>query len=300
MFKLRFIIAGICAFIPVLALHEFQARSIAARPLTAHTTNHDVTIPPEVTSLRPNYPYSVIPGGVYSPDELRAVITNDSLVRQHYAGFHMNSTRLVKLTDDRYEYVSFRLQDRVYWTRKKLRIPKGEVLITDGNNFARTRCGNRLSDLPQANTTALQPPEQLLSLPPFSPQLLPQFALAEAPPIFGPAVPIETPRLAPVLPSPLESPLQSAASWPALQQPLSGSPVWSPPYAAPLIPNYPAGPPVIPGTPVPPSSTPPAVPPVPEPATTFLLGAGLVFCSLCYRGSRRARARAAKSNESNK
>ncbi len=287
MFKLRFIVAGICAFIPVVALHEFQSRSIATRPLAAHITKHGVTIPAEMKSLRPNYPYSVIPGGVYSPDELRAVLKNDSLVRQHYGGFHTDSTHLVKLTDDRDEYVSFRLGGRIFWTRKKLRIPKGEVLITDGNDFARTRCGNRLSDLPQANTTPLQPSDRLLSLPPFSPLLLPQFALAEAPPIAGPAVPFESPRLAPVLPSALALPLQSAESWPALQPPLSGMPVSSPPYAStPLAPNSPAGPPLIPATPVPAPSIPPAVPPVPEPATIFLLGAGLVFCSLARRRSR--------------
>src|SRR5205823_6610337 len=145
--------------------------------------------------LRPTYPYSVVPGGVYSLAELRAAIQKDALVREHYADFNLRSGQLIKLIDDRYEYASFRLGSRIFWTTKKLRIPKGEVLLTDGSNYARTRCGNRLSDLPNPNTTPLQPPERLLSLPPFSPELPSELTFAEAPPVPEiPAVAFETPR----------------------------------------------------------------------------------------------------------
>jgi hypothetical protein len=177
-----------------------------------HSIDNSVTAPASGVSavsraLRPNYPYSVIAGGAYSAAELRFVNDRDALVREHYADFNLNAARLVILTADRDQYVSFRLHNRIYWTRHKLRIPRGETLLTDGRNYARTRCGNRLSGTPKANTIAQEPPERLLSLPPFRPerlsagevQLAPEAPKGELEQNF-PVLPLEMPALAPYVP----------------------------------------------------------------------------------------------------
>jgi hypothetical protein len=282
MFKVRFLIFGLCAFLPVITLHEYERRSLASASIKGHATAQDVQIPAEVRSLRPNYPYSVIPGGVYSPAELRAAIQKDLLVRQHYAGFNFHSVQLVKLTTDQYQYASFRLKNRIFWTYKKLLIPKGEILVTDGTNYARTRCGNRLSDVPKGDTTIFQPAERLLSLPPFSPELLPQLPLAEVRPTpESLLLPFQAPRAALFFPTAAAPPLNVFVKWPPLEQSPFPVPVSAPPYVTtPLLPNRPGSPGNVPVTSGLPPTTPPVVPAVPEPGTLSLFALGLLVSVL--------------------
>ena len=268
--KRRLLIIALCSFATAPCLHFTSGRLASSSGITATTTKPGGVISATARSLRPNFPYSVIPGGAYSPAELRYANHRDHLVREHYADFDLSSARLVTLTDDRYQYVSFRLRDRIYWTRNKLRIPRGEVLLTDGRNYARTRCGNRLSSKPKPNTTAQQPSERLLSLPPFSPGQLKkgEVKLAPAPPIGElaqayPELPFDLPRLAPYVPA--ESPVSVAAPpqiWP---------PIGTYPPPIPIVPGYvpiagPGGPTVLPisGPPVTPVTA------VPEPTGLVL------------------------------
>lgn len=99
-------------------------------------------------SIRPVYPYSVIPGGVYSSRELRDSIVRDPIIASHYADFDVVHARLVRSTMATLSYVSYRKNNQIVWTRKPLRIPKGELLLSDGVSFARARCGNRFSSTP--------------------------------------------------------------------------------------------------------------------------------------------------------
>ena len=133
---------------------------------------------PVATSSRRLFPYSVIPGGAQSAQELRNALSHDPLAAAHYADFDLSKTRVVQLESDREVYVSYRLNDRIYWTNKRLKLSKGESVITDGKNEARTRCGNRLSDVAVAPTSAKQPPDLTLD-----PLPLPEVA-ADHPPVF--------------------------------------------------------------------------------------------------------------------
>lgn len=94
------------------------------------------------------YPFSVVPGGLYSAEELARSRRIDPVVARHYAGFGTN-VAVQKTVRDTYMYVSYRKEDKVYWTKGKHRIRHGEYVISDGQNFARARCGNRLSAVPQ-------------------------------------------------------------------------------------------------------------------------------------------------------
>jgi hypothetical protein len=238
-----------------------------------------------VRALRPNFPYSVIAGGAYSPGELRFADSKDAIIRAHYADFDISRAKMMTLTDDRFEYVSYRVKNQIFWTKKKLRIPKGELLVSDGHNFARARCGNRLSDQPhETAASAHEPDSALLSLPPVSLETLPNLAFAEPPALneIPPAV------------IPAESRSGAAAPLPEYSRPLVplGS-IWvgRPVVGGGLVPISPAlapivstggtpAPPTPPGiTPLPPPVMPPSPPPVtpiPEPGTIYLFLISLV------------------------
>ena len=77
--------------------------------------------PDSQVRLRPLYSYSVIPGGVHSAQELKYAIAHDAVVAEHYADFDIAKARIVRLQRTRTAYVSYRLGDRIYWTKKRLR-----------------------------------------------------------------------------------------------------------------------------------------------------------------------------------
>ncbi len=335
--KRRLLLIVVCSFATAYTLHivsnrlrlsTHQSSAIDARVVTPASS-----VSPASRSLRPNYPYSVIPGGAYSAAELRSAVQRDALVNSHYADFNLKSARLVTLTDDRFQYVSYRLNNRIYWTRNKLRIPRGEVLLTDGYNFARTRCGNRLSFQPKQETAAAQPPTRLLSLPPFTPALLSKGEVTLAPPPVvdtpvpeGPDLPFDLPRLAPYLPGqeiaalPPEQIWSSVRSYPpsfigALSgpPPLGLAPVG--PGSGPITPGPgsvgnvpitpetpnglhlgtpPVAPPILPIVPIPPGTPVPPVSTVPEPASLSLFAASL--CGLLWLLTRVMRSDARTQN----
>jgi hypothetical protein len=104
------------------------------------------------------YPYSVIPGGVQTPEDLRRVSDHDQIVRSHYAGFDFRNARIVELEQPKLMYLSYRMGERIYWTGKRISLHKGEKLITDGRTTARTRCANQISESPQPAVSPLEPP----------------------------------------------------------------------------------------------------------------------------------------------
>lgn len=103
------------------------------------------------------YPYSVVPGGVASAEELREAADHDPVVSQHYSGFDYQRARVVEVSQPKLVYLSYRRGDKIFWTRKQASLHKGEKLLTDGHITARTRCGNQVSVLPQANTSPQEP-----------------------------------------------------------------------------------------------------------------------------------------------
>ena len=111
------------------------------------------------------YPNSVIRGGARNPEEFKAALLKDSVVAEHFSDFNASQSRMVDLKVDKAAYVSYRVNDKVYWTKKKVKLARGEKLITDGTNYARARCGNRISEVSQAPTAADEPTHALLDTP---------------------------------------------------------------------------------------------------------------------------------------
>jgi hypothetical protein len=107
---------------------------------------------------RPVYPYSVVAGGVKDAQELKWAAEHDPVVARHYAGFDYEHARVVRLALARTAYISYRIGNKVYWTRHRVTLQKGEAVITDGKMIARTRCANRVEEVPQQATSTSEPP----------------------------------------------------------------------------------------------------------------------------------------------
>jgi hypothetical protein len=201
--------------------------------------------------LRRLYPYSVIPGGVESAQELRNSIANDPLVAALYANFNLSKAHIIRLARDRWVYVSYRLGGHIYWTKKRVLLRAGETLITDGKHEARTRCGNRISETPVQPVSDQEPPSAALNAPP-------DYTLVAENPGPPPTVPIDPPPIDPTDPN-RPPPLQPPSDPPVLVIP------------PPTFPIVGGGPPttLFPPPPPPPVAT-------PEPSTIWLLALGLL------------------------
>jgi hypothetical protein len=118
-----------------------------------------------LSNQHPIFPFSVIAGGAHSPAELRDAVSADPVVARHYAGFHLDRVRVIQLSAPRMAYVSYRRGNKIFWTRHKMALPAGETLLTDGANFARTRCGNRLAESPQTPVADDEPQQRAFDRP---------------------------------------------------------------------------------------------------------------------------------------
>ena len=190
-------------------------------------------------SRRAVYPYSVIPGGAESSQELRNAVAHDPVVAAHYKGFNLANARVIRLSRARTAYVSYRKGNDVFWTSNRMRLAKGETVITDDEHMLRTRCGNQISEVPRVPVElAAAPPSEMLETPLF---------VEETPPSEQPAV----------------SPPVTQVQTPPPEANTGG--IFIPPPIVPIIIGGGGGVPLIP----------PPPPPVPEPVTFVLLSTGL-------------------------
>jgi len=112
------------------------------------------------------YPYSVVPGGVEDAKELKWVAEHDPIVAAHYAGFDYDHARVVRLTLARTVYLSYRIGNHIYWTRRRVTLHQGEKVITDGRMTARSRCANRVEEAPQQQAASpVEPPVEKFDEP---------------------------------------------------------------------------------------------------------------------------------------
>jgi len=171
---------------------------------------------------------------VESGQELKDAILRDPVAANHYADFDVAKARVVRLDRDQLAYVSYRLGDRIFWTSKKVKLPKGETVVTDGAHEARTRCGNRVSEAAGQPVSPNEPPPESLQ-PSLSPQqvsilLPPAIDFPPTPPLEIPPGPPLAPPAAPpgggVIPPPFFPPVGGGGSPPA-------TPVVPPPVSVP-------------------------------------------------------------------
>jgi len=133
------------------------------RPM--YNTDHLIKKQKNGEFRRQVYPYSVVDGGVHSVQELRSAIGRDPVVAKHYSNFRLDRARVIEAKAGRGFHVSYRIGGEIFWTKKRLKVAKGERLITDGTNFTRTRCGNVLSEVPRGKTSPDEPAPEVLDAP---------------------------------------------------------------------------------------------------------------------------------------
>lgn len=103
------------------------------------------------------YPYSVVPGGVWSKEDVARAAQSDTVVADHYGEINTDQVRPVTVVKPARAYVSYKKNGKVYWSSRKISLHQGETLLTDGSQCVRGRCGNRLSDVPRE---PVLPPDQ--------------------------------------------------------------------------------------------------------------------------------------------
>jgi hypothetical protein len=129
------------------------------------TGAYDVTRSPtdgaSAGERRPVYRYSVITGGVYSARELARALSADAVVAAHHASVAIDRVRVETVLEPRHVYVSYRQEDRIYWTKNRVTLAPGESILTDGRVEIRARCGNGVSSTPMSPTSTREPlPEE--------------------------------------------------------------------------------------------------------------------------------------------
>lgn len=231
----------------------------AARQQLGFASRQSIKRPVYVTRVPGVYPYSVVPGGLKSGQALRQAAAGDKAVARHFAQFDYNRAHLVRLTEPREVYVSYRIRDTVFWTQKRIRLQAGEMLLTDGKITARAKCGNQVSDTAKPEVSNEEPEEDVLDQP-----------VALEP--MGPALPIRASLRAPELPAGQPVPPELYAS--AFEFPYVSSELPLPPRNCALLGE--AGGPECHKRRPPPAST-------PEPSTMILLASGLAGIGLRYR-----------------
>ena len=140
-------------------LDQFNSRFGAANFSATPSTSSEPTPSTEKASAetRPAYRYSVIPGGVRTPEELIEAMASDSVVAGHYAGIDKAHLTTARLNEPLQAHVSYRIGERVYWTKRKVTIQAGEQVVTDGKTMVRGRCGNNISVAPLLPTLDNEP-----------------------------------------------------------------------------------------------------------------------------------------------
>ena len=74
----------------------------------------------------------------------------DEIVASHYSGVNAGALRVETIFDDRDVFMSYRIGDEIFWTKQKVRLQKGETILTDGVHHIRARCGNCIAFAPMA------------------------------------------------------------------------------------------------------------------------------------------------------
>jgi len=132
-------ILAVCAGLSLLAWKGYH--SVYMQPMV-----YAPPPPPIFPAARKVYPFSIIPGGVYSADELARSILLDPSLAEHYRDIRMKDLIAVRTQASMRAYVSFRRDGQIFWTSKKLTIASGEIVLTDGEHMIRGRCGNRIQE----------------------------------------------------------------------------------------------------------------------------------------------------------
>jgi hypothetical protein len=148
------IIIGLMAIGSISVGGGLHTSSIPA--LRSSTRAADIVLS-EATPQKRSYRYSVIPGGARTQQELVNAIAQDGVVAAHYRSVSIGAVRAETVKRDRLVYVSYRRNNKIFWTKQQVRLSQGETILTDGVTQIRGRCGNCISVQPMTPTADDEP-----------------------------------------------------------------------------------------------------------------------------------------------
>ena len=79
---------------------------------------------------------------IRSIDDFRKIVSNDPVLKAHFANFNWDNARIGKLEKSTRAYVDYRKNDTIFRKRTAIALPAGDEYITDGNIMVRTNCCN--------------------------------------------------------------------------------------------------------------------------------------------------------------
>ena len=91
---------------------------------------------------------------IHSIEDFRDIVANDPLLTKHFSGFNWEKARIGRHEHPIWTHLTYRKNERIYTTRKVVKLPAGDGFITDGDRWVRTYCGN---DYALANAPEPQP-----------------------------------------------------------------------------------------------------------------------------------------------
>jgi hypothetical protein len=159
----------ICSALRLLLVAELLIAGCGRNPATIH---HSTKAPSPAresveTKLRAEYPLSLVPGGVASDNDVEAAREKDPVLADHYA--EVGFLRPAFLPRDQWLYASYRQGGSIVWTSSRVPVRAGELVLVDrSGNLVRGRCGNRLSDTPRSPVGSVPAPEVISEMPAFS------------------------------------------------------------------------------------------------------------------------------------
>lgn len=122
---------------------------------------------------------------VHSIDDFRKTVSNDPVLKAHFADFNWNNAQMGKLEKSMRAYVDYRKNDTIFRKKTPIVLPAGDEYITDGNVKVRTNCCNSYyTPMNELDAEPAAGPEQLQVPPPNNPLLpepIPTLALAPPP-----------------------------------------------------------------------------------------------------------------------
>ena len=116
---------------------------------------HLQTVSAKQPLAHPVFPFSLVSGGVYSPGELKRALATSHSLRAHYKNFDFKHVRLIRIQNNTPAFVSYRKDGKIFWTKRKLTLHAGELVLADGHYLVRARCANQISFVPQTPVDAI-------------------------------------------------------------------------------------------------------------------------------------------------
>ncbi len=86
---------------------------------------------------------------IHSVEDFFRTVSSDPVLKIHYADFRWEKAKIERLDQAILAYVYYRKDDKIFLTKKPIRLPDGDEYITDGYTRVRTFCCNNYTVVPR-------------------------------------------------------------------------------------------------------------------------------------------------------